>query len=442
MKTQRIEARILKGFRDILPADERIRSQLQNILQSTFQRCGFVPIDTPALEYTEILLGKGGGETDKQIYRFNDHGGRDVALRFDLTVPFARFMASHSKELQLPFKRYHIGKVFRGENTQRGRYREFTQCDFDIVGSDSLSADFEILQMMALSFSELHIPDVQFHISHRGLFNQLLRRLELEEQSAEILRLVDKLRKIGEEKVREGLEALSTSTAANDILTFIQAGNSNEETLKTMIRLAGGESDESRRLRIVLELASGWDLPAKVHLDPSITRGLDYYTGIVFETFLLQLPGIGSVCSGGRYNDLASLYSKEQLPGVGASIGLDRLIAGLTELDQLPQTGPEAHAIILCLDEKLLATYHQLALQLRMEGLRIDVYPEAKKLPKQFSYAEKRGIPFGIIIGEKEAENRTANLKNLITRHSFDGIALAQLPHLLQEYNQKRRFEI
>ncbi|MFW5801465.1 MAG: histidine--tRNA ligase [Spirochaeta sp.] len=432
-----IEPRILKGFRDMMPQDERLRLQLQHTLQNTFQSYGFVPIDTPMLEYTEILLGKGGGETDKQIYRFEDHGGRDVALRFDLTVPFARCMAAHSNELPLPFKRFHMAKVFRGENTQRGRYREFTQCDFDIVGVDSTSADFEILYMMADSFAALGIQEISLRVSHRGLFNLLLEKNSISRYTADVLRLVDKLRKIGADKVHEGLNELVGQQAAADILDFIQPREDNHSTLQNMIRLSGGESEASARLAGVMELAENTSIPATVVIDPSITRGLDYYTGIVFETFLSELPQIGSVCSGGRYNDLAGLYTKQQLPGVGASIGLDRLLAGLEELSRLPKLGPETQVLVLCMQESCLSAYHRTAALLRKDGWRVEVYPEPKKLPKQFAFAEKRGIPLGIIIGPDEMEAGTANLKNLQTRKSLDAVPMHQLSQQLQALSRE-----
>lgn len=422
-----IQPRILKGFRDMLPAEERLRQRLQDTLRGVFQGYGFVPIDTPMLEYTEILLGKGGGETDKQIYRFADHGRRDVALRFDLTVPFARYMAAHSSEIPLPFKRFHIAKVFRGENTQRGRYREFTQCDFDIVGVDALSADFEILTMMADSFRALGIDGITIRVSHRGVFNRLLDRLGIGGDTSEVLRLVDKLRKIGADKVRSGLAELAGEAAARDILDFIQPRADNRATLQNMIALSGGESAASQRLDGVLSLAEESGMSAAVVIDPSITRGLDYYTGIVFESFLGELPEIGSVCSGGRYNDLAALYSKQELPGVGASIGLDRLLAGLEELRRLPQLGPETQVLILCMDASCLGTYHRLAAELRQDGWRVEVYPETKKLPKQFSFAEKRGIPVGVIVGPDELAAGTANLKNLTTRESIEGVPFGEI---------------
>lgn len=422
-----IEPRLLKGFRDMMPQDERLRLHLQHTLQQVFEGFGFVPIDTPMLEYTEILLGKGGGETDKQVYHFLDHGQRDIALRFDLTVPFARFMALHHNELSLPFKRFHMAKVFRGENTQRGRYREFTQCDFDIVGTDSCSADFEILNLMADSFQALDVHHVSIHVSHRGLFNRLLERLGIGTASVEVLRLVDKVRKTGQENVKAGLIELAGEQATNDILNFITPRENNSETLKNMAALSGGASDAAHRLAGVLQLTEQTGLPAKIVVDPSITRGLDYYTGIVFETFLDELPQIGSVCSGGRYNNLAALYTKQQLPGVGASIGLDRLLAGLDDLKCLPELGPETHVLVLCIDESCLAASHRTAAQLRSYGWRVEVYPEAKKLAKQFAFAEKRSIPLGVIIGNEEMANNTANLKNLISRESREGVAVADL---------------
>ncbi|MDR1893199.1 MAG: histidine--tRNA ligase, partial [Spirochaetales bacterium] len=324
-----IEPRILKGFRDFLPPAEIRRRELIRLLEKAFQDFGFVPIDTPALEYTEVLLGKGGGETDKQVYAFQDQGGRNVALRFDLTVPFARFLAAHREELYLPFKRYHIAKVWRGENTQRGRYREFTQCDFDIVGSDCPGADFEILLLMASGLELLGIGDFHIHLSHRGLFNGLVRGLGLGEKTGEILRAVDKLGKTGPAEVLGVLSGLAGEGAARQILDFTLPEDSNQATWEKIQAACAGfpeAQDGLKRLAEVLRLAGETGLAPRLTLNPSITRGLDYYDGLVYETFLDSLPRIGSVCSGGRYNNLAGLYSPEALPGVGASIGLDRLL--------------------------------------------------------------------------------------------------------------------
>jgi histidyl-tRNA synthetase len=356
-----IEPMILKGFRDFLPVKEIERKRIINILEKNFESFGFVPIDTPVLEYTEVLLGKGGGETDKQVYRFEDKGGRDVSMRFDLTVPFARYMAKNRSDLYLPFKRYHINKVWRGENTQRGRYREFMQCDFDIVGLDTASADFEILMMMRDSMKALDIQNVTVHFSHRGIFNRLLNKLRIAENSVEILRIVDKLSKIGEEEVVKQLSDLTSIEKALEIVDFIKPASNSLETLKKMELAAGGPDEDSERLRTIFSYIQENEMDDSFRLDPSITRGLDYYTGIVYETFLNELPGIGSVCSGGRYNNLASLYTKEELPGVGASIGLDRLMAALEELGRSSDKKSFTDLLILAMDDKLFGYYHKLS---------------------------------------------------------------------------------
>mgnify|MGYP002521829072 FL=1 len=329
-----IDPVILKGFRDSLPNEEIPKKKIIRVLEDGFSSYGFVPIDTPVLEYTSVLLGKGGGETDKQVFHFEDNGGREVAMRFDLTVPFARFLAMHSSELALPFKRYHINKVWRGEKPQKGRYREFIQCDFDIVGVDNAESDLEILSMMHNSFKLLKIDDYTFHLSHRGLFNTFLEKQDLLDRSVDILRAVDKLRKIGKEEVLKQLcEITKDEDKAGKIIEYITAGEGNdfETTLSKLTDLACGACPGSERLWEIYALLKEMEIADKFTLDPSITRGLDYYTGIVYETFLDKLPNLGSVCSGGRYNNLASLYTKENLPGVGSSIGLDRLLAGGTQ---------------------------------------------------------------------------------------------------------------
>ncbi|MDA3850104.1 MAG: histidine--tRNA ligase [Spirochaetaceae bacterium] len=421
-----IQPRILKGFRDSLPEQEIEKSALIKNLVKTFESFGFVPIDTPALELTEVLLGKGGGETDKQMYRFQDKGKRDVSMRFDLTVPFARYMAQHYSEIYLPFKRYHIAKVWRGENTQRGRYREFFQCDFDMVGVDSASSDFEILMMMKASLSALGVDKATIHINHRGIFNRFLNHLGLAEKSVEVLRMVDKLTKIGREKVLQGLSEYTEKDKAELILDFIVAEDSFEKTLKKMCRLAGGPGEDSQRMEDIWAMAKELELQEGIILNPSITRGLDYYTGLVYETFLDELPGLGSVCSGGRYNNLASLYSKEELPGVGASVGLDRLLAGLDEINKNNLRKSLTDVIIFNMDPPLSGQYHKMAQQLRKQGIRCEVYPAKKKLQGQFKFAEQKDIPLGIICGVQEMETGTLNLKDLKNRESWESISLAE----------------
>ncbi|MDR2588486.1 MAG: histidine--tRNA ligase [Spirochaetales bacterium] len=424
-----IEPKILKGFRDFLPQAESERKRVQGILEKTFESFGFVPIDTPVLEYTEVLLGKGGGETDKQMYRFRDNGGRDVALRFDLTVPFARFMAAHFHDLYVPFKRYHIAKVFRGENSQRGRYREFTQCDFDTVGVDCASADFEILLVMRESFMRLGVTNIEIRLSHRGIFNRMLESLGLGSSSAAVLRAVDKIKKTGEEEVRSSLREIAGESGASRILDFIRPEASSEETLKKIASLAGGEAEDTLRLSAIFGWAGALGIGDSFTLDPSITRGLDYYTGIVYETFLSDIPAIGSVCSGGRYNDLASLYTRERLPGVGSSIGLDRLLAAMEELGKKTPASSGAAALVFCEDEALLADYHKAASHLRSEGLCAEVYPEAHKQARQFAYAEKKGILFGVFALQAER----VTLRDLSTRENLENLSLPEAAALIKK---------
>lgn len=421
-----VEPKILKGFRDSLPETETVKKQIIRKLEDVFTRFGFDPIDTPVLEYTSVLLGKGSGETDKQIYRFQDNGGRDVAMRFDLTVPFARFTATHRQELPMPFRRFHIAKVWRGENTQKGRYREFVQCDFDIVGSDSLLNDLEILLLMNESFRTMGIEKVTFELSHRGIFNTFLKKEGIENLSVEILRTVDKLGKIGKDEVKNLLTQLTNQEKAEKILHYIQKEESNAAVLEKLTELCGEETEEIRRLsRLLQELKElGWG--DRFRLNPSITRGLDYYTGIVYETFLDDLPSIGSVCSGGRYDNLTSIYGKEKLPGVGSSIGLDRLMAALTELNALPQCKTNTQVLLCLQDEALTSQTLALTQRLRQNAIACELYPEAKKLPKQFSYAETKGIPFAIICGQEEIESQTLTLKNLTTRENFQKISFEE----------------
>ncbi len=432
-----IQPRVLKGFRDFLPETEIRRRRIIATLEEQFKLYGFVPIDTPILEYTEVLLGKGGGETDKQIYRFEDHGSRDVAMRFDLTVPFARFMAAHVNELYLPFKRYHMAKVFRGENTQRGRYREFMQCDFDIVGSDSASADFEILMMMHDSFASLGVSEVTIRLSHRGIFNRFLASRNLSEHSEEILRIVDKLAKIGPDEVRKQLAALTGEDSARAVLDYIGAEGDFTAVLAKLEALAGGEDGDTRRLKELHGMMQECGVADRFCLDPSITRGLDYYTGVVFETFLDALPGIGSVCSGGRYNNLASLYTKQELPGVGASIGLDRLMAALEELEDDSTRERSLDALVFCMDAEGFGAFHAFARRLREAGIRAEVFPEVKKLGPQFGFAEKKGALAAVLLGGEEREKGRVTIKDLTQRQNHENLSPEEALELIRSIINK-----
>lgn len=431
-----IQPRILKGFRDFLPEAEITRSTLIEKLTDVFRSFGYVPIDTPVMEYSEILLRKSNGETEKQVFRFEDNGGRDVALRFDLTVPFARFTAEHKDELYFPFKRYHIAKVWRGEKPQAGRYREFIQCDFDCVGSDSASSDFEILSLMKAALQAIGVEDITIRMSHRGIFNQFLEKRNLTDKSEDILRTVDKLAKVGKEEVASQLESLTGSnTTAEEILEYITPADTFEQTLAHMEAMAGGESENTRRMRDIYAMMEATGIASSFVLDPSITRGLDYYTGIVYETFLNELPGIGSVCSGGRYDNLAGLYMKEKVPGVGSSIGLDRLVAGLQQLNKLESRKSFIDAEIFCLDKDMMTEYHRLAQTLRQRGVRCEVFPDPKKLLAQYTVAEKKGIPFGITLKKEDVAGNTVTIKNLATREVFENISLDKAIDILLRKN-------
>ncbi len=427
-----IQPRVLKGFRDFLPEAEITRSDLIEKLTAAFRLFGYVPIDTPVLEYSEILLRKSNGETEKQVFRFEDNGGRDVALRFDLTVPFARFTAEHKDELYFPFKRYHIAKVWRGEKPQAGRYREFVQCDFDCVGSDSAAADFEILSLMKHALSAIGVDDITIRMSHRGVFNRFLEQRGLTDKSEDILRTVDKLTKIGRDEVKQQLLDLTGSgQTAEDILCYISGGSSFADTLARMEQMSGGESDGTRRLKEIQEMMEAAGIADSFVLDPSITRGLDYYTGVVYETFLNRLPGIGSVCSGGRYDNLAGLYMKDKVPGVGSSIGLDRLIAGLEQLGLLEHKKSYVQVEIFCTDPAQSARYQQTAAVLRRHNISCEVFPDPKKLVQQYTVAEKKGIPFGLLMPE-DTGSSTVTLKNLVTREQHEQIPIDEAMRIIQ----------
>jgi histidyl-tRNA synthetase len=385
-------------------------------------------------------LGKGGGETEKQIYRFTDNGGRDVALRFDLPVPFARFTALHQPKLAFPFKRYHIGKVWRGENTQRGRYREFTQCDFDIIGSDSPAADFEIILMIRSVLTDLGLG-VEIKINHRSMFNRFLSHIGQLENSAEILRIVDKISKVGIDETARILAEIAGEANGQKILEYINAGTgaSFEQTLNRITELSGGPSPESERLSLLhkfmndaSEDGASTGVTAScggaLSLDPSITRGLDYYTGVVFETFLTGLPEIGSICSGGRYDNLAGLYSKNRISGVGSSIGLDRMLAALESLDKLPPANGFAVAAIACVRREDAGLYQALAARFRQAGIPCEVFIDMddRNLVKQFVLAEEKGHRWMIIPGADHLHG-PLTLRDLTTRQNREGLSAEEI---------------
>lgn len=429
-----IQPRVLKGFRDFLPQAEIGRTDLTEKITKVYRSFGFVPIDTPVLEYTEILLRKSNGETEKQVFRFQDNGGRDVALRFDLTVPFARFTAEHKSELYFPFKRYHIAKVWRGEKPQAGRYREFVQCDVDTVGSDSAASDFEILNVMKAALNEIGVSDITIHVNHRGIFNRFLLNLGLSDKSEDILRSVDKLAKVGKDEVlKELTESSGSAEKAEKIMEYISSSGSFLEILSKIEELAGGADKDTQRMRDIYYMMQAAGIEQTYVLDPSITRGLDYYTGLVYETFLNKLPSIGSVCSGGRYDNLAGLYMKEKVPGVGGSIGIDRLIAGLEQLGLFNSYGSYLDCEIYCQDEKNAVYYQKVAGKMRSLGINVEVFPEAKKMAQQYAVTTAKGVKWGLILGDEEVKNNTVTLKNLLTREIISGISVENACEIIKK---------
>ncbi|MGN0740068.1 MAG: histidine--tRNA ligase [Treponema sp.] len=433
-----IQPKVLKGFRDFLPVAQIQRDTLQEKITNVYRSFGFVPIDTPVLEYTEILLRKSNGETEKQVFRFQDNGGRDVAMRFDLTVPFARFTAEHFSELYLPFKRYHIAKVWRGEKPQAGRYREFVQCDVDTVGSDSAVSDFEILNVMKCALNAIGVEKFKIHVNHRGIFNRFLQKLELLEKSEEILRIVDKLAKIGrDEVVKELTEYTLSSEKSEEIIKYISSSGSFLEILSQLENFAGGKDKDSERMKEIYDMMCASEIESSFVLDPSITRGLDYYTGVVYETFLDDLPSIGSICSGGRYDNLAGLYMKEKVAGVGGSIGLDRLIAALEQLGLTEKKGSYLDAEIFCQDLSDIVTYQKIAAELRKNGINAEVFPEPKKMNQQYNVTEAKNIPWGILCNKEQCQKGLITLKNLKTRELFENISVQEAVKIISAKMQQ-----
>lgn len=424
-----IEPKVLKGFRDSLPQQEIVRQKLMAKVQGIFRSFGFVPIDTPALEYTEVLLGKGGGETDKQMFRFTDNGGRDVALRFDLTVPLARYVAANYSTLSFPFKRYHISKVWRGEKPQKGRYREFWQCDFDMVGVDNAQSDFEILLLIHTGLTQMNVGTFKVMVSHRGLLNRFLTAMGIGDKNADVLRAIDKLGKIGRDGVCEILrEDGLCDDAVAKLLDFISLEKTSFESTLEQLRAMFGDCPEIQRLSDILTMMKACGIENDFVLDTSITRGLDYYTGIVYETVLVDMPQIGSICSGGRYNNLTGLYMKEALPGVGACIGLDRLIAALEELGSPIVTDSASADLMVVSNKQDIAWSESTAMKLRSAGLKVDSYVGEKGLGQQFAYAEKSGIPY-VVTAQKD--NGTYSVKEIATRKMLEGLSAADIAALI-----------
>ena len=418
----RIKPHTLSGFMELLPGPQQQLERFMDVLRRSYALYGFTPLDTPAIESADVLLAKGGGETEKQIYRFQK-GDSDLALRFDLTVPLAKYVALHYGELTFPFRRFQIGKVYRGERAQRGRFREFYQADIDVIGDGKLSImnEAEIPAVIFRTFTELGLRRFRIRVNNRKILNGFFALLGLEDRSADVMRTVDKLDKIGPGKVREVLtgELGVAETAAEELLRFISCPGTTADKLSFLENYRGRNEIFDKGLEelgTVVGYLGAFGVPAEnFEVDLTIARGLDYYTGTVYETVLLDHPEIGSICSGGRYDNLAEYYTDKALPGVGISIGVTRLFYVLQEQKMLSDeviTAP-AEAVVIPMDAAQMAFAVETATALRSAGVRTQVYFEEKKFKQKMSYADKAGIPFALIIGEDEAAAGVAAVKDL-----------------------------
>lgn len=412
----------LPGFLELLPEDQILFNKIKDTIRNTYEKYGFIPIDTPLIEKSEVLLAKGGGETEKQIYRFTK-GDTDMSIRFDLTVPLARYVAQHFSELTFPYRRYHIGKVYRGERSQRGRFREFYQCDVDIIGNGKLSViyDAEILSIIYSTFKNLGFEDFTIRINNRKILNGFFGSLNIK-NTVDVLRVIDKLEKIGEKGVADELNDLGLlNDAIERILKFIRIQGSDEEKLQALESLnleAEIFQEGIEELETVTGFLKSFGVPVKNYtIDLTIARGLDYYTGTVCETFLDDYPEIGSVCSGGRYENLAEYYTTQKLPGVGVSIGLTRLFYQLKEAGLLGKDQPSTltKVLVVPMDESFNEYSIKIANTLRDSGIISEVYFEDAKIGKKLNYANKLNIPYTILIGEEETKNKMVSLKNMKT---------------------------
>jgi histidyl-tRNA synthetase len=420
------EPRTLAGFMELLPNEQILFDQIKQTIENTYKKFGFLPIDTPIVELSEVLLAKAGGETEKQIYRF-EKGDTDLSLRFDLTVPLAKYVAKNYGNLSFPFRRYQIGKVYRGERMQKGRFREFYQCDIDIIGDEKLDIinDAELPSVIYTIFKELGFNNFTICINNRKILNGLFEEIGQKDSAVEILRIIDKIDKIGKEAVVEELKKLNIKEEAIcKIINFIQIDGNNDEKLEKIkeLKIENNIFKEGlQELTQVIKYIRIFGIPEEnFKVDLTIARGLDYYTGTVYETFLNDYRELGSVCSGGRYEDLAKYYTDKKLPGVGISIGLTRLFYKLNELNIINANKKSVSDVLIIPMIENLEKPIQLAGELRMLGVNTEIYLNEKKLKAKFKYADKLEIPKVIIIGEDEVKENKVKIKNMITGEEKD----------------------
>lgn len=414
-----ITPRTLSGFMELPPQEQVLFERIKRTLEDTYQMYGFFPIDTPVLEYSEILLAKSAGETEKQVYRFNK-GDKDIAMRFDLTVPLAKYVAKNYSAITFPFKRYAIGKVYRGERAQKGRFREFYQADIDIIGDGSLSIvnDAEIPSIIYTIFTDLGLSDFTIRINNRKILNGLFEMNGLDENATDIMRTIDKIDKIGVEATKEELIGLGVETETATMLIELMTYKDTNENVLAKLETYTGKSETFdlgyQELKDVIYYIGKFGVPEKNYrIDLSIARGLDYYTGTVYETFVNDHPEIGSVCSGGRYDNLAEYYTKKSLPGVGMSIGLTRFFYVLNEYKYLnTKLNAPADVLIIPMTDDM-STAVSISARLRDEGLRTQIYMEKKKFKAKISYANKLSIPYAMFLGEDEIKEDKVTVKNM-----------------------------
>ncbi|MBP3389749.1 MAG: histidine--tRNA ligase [Clostridia bacterium] len=436
---KKIKPKILPGFMELLPKEQIAFNQMKRTIVSTYESFGFLPMDTPVMESSEILLAKAGGDTEKQIYRF-EKGDTDLCLRFDLTVPFARFVAQNQNVLTFPFKRYQIGKVYRGERPQKGRFREFYQCDVDIVGNEKLDIiyDAEIGAVIISALKNLEIPPFVMHISNRKLLSGLLQHLGATDKAVEVLRIIDKLDKVGGGKmVGMLLEAGVSMPVANTILGFCTITGKNAEVIKNLKNFGVENEMFQEGIKEIEEVSQNLlafgisEENFKINL--AIARGLDYYTGTVFETFLLGKENLGSIASGGRYDNLAGNYTEKHLPGVGIAIGLTRLYDILRAeglLSPSLQT-TVSKALVVPMDSAQKQYAIKVGSALRTAGIKTEVYFEDTKFKNKMQYANKSGIEYAIILGEEEMKTGQITFKNLLA-HTQETLPLEKAVELLK----------
>ena len=415
------EPRTLSGFMELLPNEQILFDQMKEKIENTYKKFGFLPLDTPIIELSEVLLAKAGGETEKQIYRF-EKGDTDLSLRFDLTVPLSKYVAKNYGNLSFPFRRYQIGKVYRGERTQKGRFREFYQCDIDVIGDGELDLinDAELPSVIYTIFKELGFDDFTIRINNRKILNGLFESLEQKNNAVEILRIIDKIDKIGKDAVKEELAKIEVSKEAIDkIMEFIAIDGTSDEKIAKLENLEMSSEvykQGVQELKEVIKNVRIFGVPdSNFNVDLTIARGLDYYTGTVYETFLNEYRELGSVCSGGRYENLAEYYTDKKLPGVGVSIGLTRLFYKLNELNIINADKKSVADVLIIPMISDMEKPVALARDLRNLGINTEIYLNEKKLKAKFKYADKLEIPYVIIIGEDEINLKIVKLKNMQT---------------------------